>query len=400
MKCCVLGLGYIGLPTAAILANNGHEVLGIDINEEVIKTLNSGQVHISEPGLDNLVKINIESEQLIVSKKIEKSDVFLITVPTPFKNEIHNGIPIPDISYVINAVNSICKVIKENDLIILESTSPVGTTEEIAKLIFKNTGLNTERVHIAYCPERVIPGNILFELVQNHRVVGGLTEEASEKAKIFYSTFCNGNIDITETRVAELVKLSENTFRDINIAFANELSMICDELDINPLEVIKFSNKHPRVNILKPGCGVGGHCIAVDPWFIASKFPDKTDLIQIARKVNLKKTKWVINKIIEKSNDLEKKIKKEVKVGILGLSFKPDVDDLRESPAKLIASELIKLNIKVIAYEPNIKSCKGIEVSELNNINNEIDLAVFLVAHKEFKKLKINKDKLDFCGLL
>ena len=399
MNCVVIGLGYIGLPTASILANHGHNVLGIDINQKIIETLKKGEVHIVEPGLKELVKKEIESKNLRVSNKIEKSDIFLITVPTPFKGKSQKGIPIPDLSYVINAAESICEVIKEGDMIILESTSPVGTTEMIANLIFNKTGLDSQKIHIAYCPERVIPGNILFELIENDRVVGGLTTIAAKKAKIFYSTFCKGNIDITTTKIAELVKLSENTFRDINIAYANELSMICDDLNINPLEVIKFSNKHPRVNILNPGCGVGGHCIAVDPWFIASAFPDKSDLIQIARKINLEKTRWVINKIIYKAKDLEKKFNKKINIGILGLSFKPNVDDLRESPAHFIAIELMKSKFNIIAYEPNIDNCSDLKLSNINNINDEIDLAVYLVAHKEFINLDIKKEKLDFCGI-
>lgn len=399
MKCCVLGLGYIGLPTSAILAKAGHEVLGIDINEKVINSLNEKKIHIKEPGLDELVIENLNKGKFKVSKKIEASDVFIITVPTPFKKTNASKIPIPDITFVINAAISISKEIKSGDLIIIESTSPVGTTNKVAEIIFERTGLDSKDIHIAYCPERVIPGNILYELVENDRVIGGYTSEASQKAKTFYSTFCNGKLNVTDTKVAELVKLSENTYRDINIAFANELSMICENLNINTLEVIKYSNQHPRVNILNPGCGVGGHCIAVDPWFIASQYPNDTNLIQAARKVNLSKTEWVINKIINRTIYLKNKLKKDIVVGILGLTFKPNVDDLRESPAYFIAKELIKNRINIIAYEPNIKKSDEIKLSELENINKEIDLAVFLVAHKEFLNLRINFEKIDFCGI-
>ncbi len=399
MNCTVIGLGYIGLPTSAILANAGHQVLGVDINEKIINTLKEKKIHINEPGLYDLVIKNIEEKNLTFSKNIETSEVFIITVPTPFKAKDTSKIPIPDLSFVINAANAIVEKIKPGNLIILESTSPVGTTEMISKIIFDKTGLSSSEIHIAYCPERVIPGNILKEIIENDRVIGGLTKEAAAKAKQFYSSFCKGSLDITETKVAELVKLSENTFRDINIAFANELSILCDDLKIDPLEVIKYSNNHPRVNILKPGCGVGGHCIAVDPWFIASEFPDKSNLIQAARKVNLGKTEWVINKIKNEAHNLSININREVKIGIMGLTFKPNVEDLRESPSYYIARELKKMQLKVKACEPNISECADLEILNLKQIIAESDLIVFLVAHKEFFNLKINKNVIDFCGI-
>ena len=399
MKCCVLGLGYIGLPTAAVLANAGHKVLGIDINEKIISSLLNSEVHIKEPGLSEIVLEKLRTKAIKVSKDIEPSDVFLITVPTPFKKSKKSDIPCPDISYITEAVTSISKELKKGNLIILESTSPVGTTEKIAEIIFKKTGFDSNDIHIAYCPERVIPGNILYELVENDRVIGGYTPQASEKARNFYQTFCKGRLDTTSTKVAEMVKLSENTFRDINIAYANELSIICDKLNINELEVIKFANKHPRVNILNPGCGVGGHCIAVDPWFIASQFPEETKLIQASRNVNLTKTKWVVNSIIKKSIELKKKFNKEIVIGLMGLAFKPNVDDLRESPAYFIAKELVRLDMKILGYEPNIENCQDIKLSNLSKINKDVDLAVFLVAHKEFFNLQINVEMMDFCGI-
>lgn len=399
MKCAVIGLGYIGLPTATILANAGHNVIGIDIKKEIINSLIKKKIHINEPGLSDLLIQKIDEKKISFSNDIESAEVFIITVPTPFIEDKNCDIPTPDLSYVISAANSIAKKVKKGDLIILESTSPVGTTEIISKIIFDKSGLASKDIHIAYCPERVIPGNILKELVENSRVIGGLTIEASQKAKLFYSTFCKGNLDITNTKVAELVKLSENTFRDINIAFSNELSIICDKLKISTLEVIKYSNKHPRVNILNPGCGVGGHCIAVDPWFIASKFPDNSDLIKTARKVNLEKTEWVINKIKNKANELLLKHEKKLKIGIMGLSFKPDVDDLRESPAYYIAKNLKKLNFQIYACEPNINECLDIEIFNLEHVIKKSDLLIFLVSHKEFLNLNIDKPILDFCGI-
>lgn len=399
MKCCVLGLGYIGLPTAAVLANAGHEVLGIDINEKIVNSLSNSEVHIKEPGLSEIVVEKLKTKAIRVSKNIEPSDVFLITVPTPFKKSNKSDIPCPDISYIIEAITSISKELKKENLIILESTSPVGTTEKIAEIILNKTGFDSNDIHIAYCPERVIPGNILYELVENDRVIGGYTPQASEKARNFYLTFCKGRLDTTSTKVAEMVKLSENTFRDINIAYANELSIICDKLNIDELEVIKFANKHPRVNILNPGCGVGGHCIAVDPWFIASQFPEETKLIQASRNVNLTKTKWVVNSIIKKSIELKKKFNKEIVIGLMGLAFKPNVDDLRESPAYFIAKELVRLDMNILGYEPNIENCQDIKLSNLSKINKDVDLAVFLVAHKEFFNLQINVETMDFCGI-
>ncbi len=399
MNCTVIGLGYIGLPTSAILASAGHKVLGVDINVNVINSLKEKKIHINEPGLNDLVKKHFEQENLKFSEHIEPSEVFIITVPTPFKGYDEKNIPIPDMTYVINAANSIIDKVQPGNLIILESTSPVGTTEMIGQLIFEKTGLSSKEIHIAYCPERVIPGNILKELVENSRVIGGLTEEASKKARFFYSSFCKGKLDITSTKVAELVKLSENTFRDINIAFANELSIICEDLKIDALEVIKYSNNHPRVNILKPGCGVGGHCIAVDPWFIASEFPNKSNLIQTARKVNLDKTEWVINSIKKEANILSIRNKKKIKIGIMGLTFKPNVEDLRESPAYYIAKKLKSSHFEVHACEPNISECTDFKILTLEDVIEESDLIVFLVAHKEFLNLKINKNIIDFCGI-
>ena len=290
-KVCVIGLGYIGLPTAALLADNGFSVCGVDINETVVKIINNGQIHIIEPDLDKLVESTVNSKNLFAKAKPIESDVFLIAVPTPFKNN-HE----PNIDFVINATISLIEVIKPGNLIILESTSPIGTTELILETLMKNN-VDTSEIFIAHCPERVLPGNILFELIHNDRIVGGINANSSNKAKQFYQTFVKGEVLITDSRTAELCKLVENSFRDVNIAFANELSIICNSANINVWELIKLANRHPRVNILKPGVGVGGHCIAVDPWFIVSQFPNDSKLIKQARSSNNNKTDWVVKNV-------------------------------------------------------------------------------------------------------
>jgi len=294
-KCCVIGLGYIGIPTSIVAARAGFNVVGVDINNEIVNSLNEGVIPIIEPNLNKEFQevLNINFKAQI---KPCKADIFIISVPTPFSKKFKK-FPTPDISYVLSAVKSIIPFIKENNLIILESTSPVGTTDKIAEIIFKDTGLNEKKLNIAYCPERVLPGNIIEEIKENDRVIGGINNESAIEAKAFYSEFCRGELKITDTKTAELVKLTENSFRDVNIAFANELSMICSDLEIDTSELIRIANCHPRVNILTPGPGVGGHCIAVDPWFIVSSSPDKSNLIKTARDVNNKKTEWVFEKI-------------------------------------------------------------------------------------------------------
>ena len=397
---CVIGLGYIGLPTAAVLANNGHKVIGVDINKEVIKNLKNGKVHIIEEGLENLVKKVTKNKNLIIQGEIPFADVFIIAVPTPFfKNK--NRIPTPNIEFVIQASKEITKVIKPDNLIILESTCPVGTTKIILNEIKKNSDLLENQINIAYCPERVLPGNILKELETNDRVIGGINLKSGELAKEIYSSFCSGKIHNTSSDTAELVKLTENAFRDVNLAFANEISIICDELNIDIKELIDLSNKHPRVNILDPGCGVGGHCISVDPWFIASQFPNKSDLIQTARKTNNQKSLWVIDKIRKRYKHLSVRLKKEPTIGFFGLTFKANVDDIRESPALEIIKSFLSSNIQFLVCEPNLTENNLFRLHNLYEVIEKADFLVFLVPHKEFKNIKVgDKEYLDICGAL
>lgn len=394
--CCVVGLGYIGLPTAALLADAGHKVIGVDINKNIVELVNKGTCHIEEKGLEELIFNSVKCNKLLAKESPEESDVFIITVPTPIFEE-EGKLPTPNLDILFKAVESITKVLKKNNLLLIESTSPIGTTEKVASIIYEKTGLSELDIHIAYCPERVIPGNTIYEMTNNDRVIGGITNEATKKCKDFYQTFCRGKIITTDSRTAELVKLSENAYRDLNIAFANEISMFCDFVGVNAQELIKIANHHPRVNILKPGCGVGGHCIAVDPWFIVSESPKLTPLIQTSRQVNNYKSYWALEKIKDKCFHLEKKIMRKPKVGILGLSFKPDIGDLRTSPALLITKNLINEGFEVLACEPNLEIYSGINLYSLDYVLNESDLIVILVAHSSFSNLKIkNKAILDF----
>tara|TARA_Y100001968_G_scaffold307221_2_gene324825 strand:- start:9679 stop:10893 length:1215 start_codon:yes stop_codon:yes gene_type:complete len=397
--CCVIGLGYIGLPTAAILSKVGHKVIGVDTNVEVVKKINSGKTHIKEPNLENLVQESVSSNTLSAQSKPSKADIFLITVPTPFIKS-NSRIPKPNLDYVQTAARAISTVLEPGNLVIIESTCPVGTTKKIAELIFEETKLNDKQVKLAYCPERVLPGRILEELISNDRVIGGLNPESSDECKSFYQTFCKGEIHITNSETAEMVKLSENAFRDINIAYANELSMICDISSINVNELITLANKHPRVNILNPGCGVGGHCIAVDPWFIASAQPENTDIIQAARLVNEKKTSWVISQIKEKVYNLQNKTQKQINIGCFGLTFKPNIDDIRESPAIKIVTNLIEDGYKVYTCEPNISNHPKISLYTSEEVINCSDILVFLVAHSKFENLETkDRDIVNLCGL-
>ncbi len=399
---CVIGLGYIGLPTAALLANKGFTVYGVDINQEVVSSINKGEIHIIEPDLSKFVKSAISSGKLKAFNKIQTSDVYMICVPTPL---FENGdIPKPNIDFILSATRNISKHLKPEDLVILESTSPVGTTEKIQKLLYE-TGVNVKEIHIAYCPERVLPGKIMTELIENDRIVGGITPASTKKIKEFYSLFVTGNILETDVKTAEMSKLVENSFRDLNIAFANELSIICDNKGINVWELIRLANKHPRVNILEPGTGVGGHCIAVDPWFIISQDSINTKLIRMARNVNDYKTSWVIDKIkFEASKHLSKN-KSRPKIACLGLTFKPDIDDLRESKALKVAETLLRDGFEVIAIEPNINTHKSLPLWKLSEAIGNSDIICILVKHKEFlqpevkEKLKLY-GALDFCGAL
>jgi UDP-N-acetyl-D-mannosaminuronic acid dehydrogenase len=394
----MMGLGYIGLPTAAIAASKGLNVLGVDINPSVVETINKGEIHIIEPGLVDLVKQVVESGNLRAALKPEQADAYFIVVPTPFKGD-HE----PDTSFVEAATRAIIPLLKEGDLYVIESTSPIHTTEDMARIIFTERPELKDKIYIAYCPERVLPGNVIHELVNNDRVIGGLDEASTEKAKEFYSTFVKAELHSTNSRTAEMCKLTENSSRDSQIAFANELSLICDKADINVWDLISLANKHPRVNILQPGCGVGGHCIAVDPWFIVSEFRLESKMIAAAREVNNYKSFWCAEKTQNAILKYELKTGKRPSVAIMGLAFKPDIDDLRESPAKYIAQKIMQHanNDDIYVVEPNLTDHKIFKLTDYKEAYEKADIVVFLVAHKEFKTLVKNENKeiLDFCGI-
>lgn len=397
--CCILGLGYIGLPTAAVLAGAGHRVIGVDVNAEVVATVNQGQIHIVEPDLDQAVATAVASGALTAQLAPQSAEVFVIAVPTPFRSGA-DGIPLPNIDYVLAAARAIAPVLRPGNLVLLESTSPVGTTEQVAALLAQESGLAPQQIHVAYCPERVLPGRILQELISNDRVIGGLTPAAAEAGKAFYASFCQGALLTTSAATAELVKLTENSFRDVNIAFANELSLVCDRLAINVRELIRLANHHPRVNVLQPGCGVGGHCIAVDPWFIAAAAPDCTPLIQAARRVNDGKSRWVIEQVKARASALADQLGRPARIGCLGLAFKPDVDDLRESPALHITTELLVAGLEVLACEPNLVDHPTIRLQPLEHVLTQADLLVFLVAHRSFRGLDLSgRHVFDLCGV-
>jgi UDP-N-acetyl-D-mannosaminuronic acid dehydrogenase len=386
-KIVVMGLGYIGLPTASMLATKGHQVLGVDINEAAVKTINAGKIHIVEPDLDILVRSAVNSGNLKASLLPEEADTFILAVPTPFKNGSSNE-KIPDISFVEAATRAIAPFLQPGNLVILESTSPVGTTERIRDIISElrpdllPKAPSPSPVFIAHCPERVLPGQILRELVDNDRIIGGINRASAEKAQELYKSFCSGNIFLTDAKTAEMAKLTENSFRDMNIAFANELSLICDRLGINVWELIELANKHPRVNILQPGPGVGGHCIAVDPWFIVAAAPEEARLIRTAREVNDYKPHWVLEKVRAKAERFKSPV-----IGCLGLAFKANIDDLRESPALEITRELMASGIgRVMACEPNVNGGFGeFPLYELGEVLKEADILLVLVDHHEFK---------------
>jgi len=393
-KICVIGLGYIGLPTAALLANRGYSVHGVDVVPSTVDTINQGKIHIVEPDLDTFVRAAVNSGNLKASLTPDIADVFIIAVPTPF----HEGY-VPNVDYVVSATKAIAPFVKEGDIVILESTSPVGTTDLVGDTL-KEEGIDTSKLYIAHCPERVLPGHIMRELVENDRIVGGLTPEATEQTVEFYKTFVSGAVLSTDARTAEMAKLTENSFRDTNIAFANELSILCDKFGIDVWELIKLTNRHPRVNVLQPGAGVGGHCIAVDPWFIVHAGGDDAKIIRTAREVNTYKTEWSIEKIKNAALKFEAENGRKAKVACMGLAFKPDIDDLRESPAVYITKSLISQGLDVLAVEPNLKSHKSFEIIDFETAINDADIIVYLVAHKEFKGIRIfGKDVIDFCGV-
>lgn len=392
-KVVMMGLGYIGLPTAALIAKSGVKVIGVDVNEDVVETVNRGDVHIKEPDLKGLVKYVVENGNLVAKKEPEEADVFIIAVPTPFKDGYK-----PDLSYVIKATKMIIPYLREGSLIIIESTSPVGTTEKVNEFILEKKPELSGKIYIAYCPERVLPGKILYELENNDRVIGGIDEKSTGRAVEFYSKFVKGSLHKTDSKTAEMCKLVENAYRDVNIAFANEISMICDKAGIDVRELIELANKHPRVNILQPGVGVGGHCIAVDPWFIISEFEEDSKLMRAAREVNMEKTEWVIKKIEESIREFREKYNKEPVVACLGLTYKPDVDDLRESPALYIVKKLVADGFNILSVEPHIKEFEGLKVYSVEEATNAADIVVFLVKHRIFEEIELNnKIILDFC---
>ena len=395
MQVTIMGLGYIGLPTAALIASKGITVQGVDVNKQIVDTINKGKIHIVEPDLDGLVHYAVHKKFLTASVQVKPADVFLIAVPTPFR-EGHA----PDLSYVEKATKMVIPQLKPGNLFIIESTSPVGTTEKMAKIIFRERPELKDKIWIAYCPERVLPGSVIYELQQNDRVIGGIDEASTEAAIKFYSKFVKGNLHKTNSRTAEMCKLVENASRDVNIAFANELSMICDKAGINVNELIDLACKHPRVRILKPGPGVGGHCIAVDPWFIVSEFPKEAKLIKQARQINNYKTEWVKNKITDAVKKFTKSNGRAPKIGCFGLAYKADIDDLRESPALEIYHALEKAGHNVMAVEPNIRKHPELEITDTIRAVMEADILVFLVGHKEFNSIIVpgSKQILDFCG--
>lgn len=398
-KVVMIGLGYIGLPTAALIANNKIHVHGVDINPLVVETINAGKIHIVEPSLDEAVASAVSNGYLKAAITPVEANTYLIVVPTPFKAKNE-----PDISFVEAATKAIIPLLKDNDLYIIESTSPIGTTEKMMRYIYTERPELKDKLYIAYCPERVLPGNVMHELVYNDRVIGGVNEASTEKAISFYRQFVKGELHPTNARTAEMCKLTENSSRDVQIAFANELSLICDKADINVWELIRLANKHPRVNILQPGCGVGGHCIAVDPYFIVADYPMESQIISKAREINNYKSFWCAEKVKTAKLEFQLKHGRKASVAIMGLAFKPNIDDLRESPAKYIAQRILQESHDDIFFivEPNIIEHKVFKLTPTLEAIETADIIVFLVAHNEFKDLVIDNSKviIDFCGIM
>ena len=400
MNACFIGLGYIGLPTAIIAARHGVNVLGVDINPAVVEQTNAGHLHIIEPGMEDLLREVLAAGTFRADTTPAQADAFFIVVPTPFK-----GDHLPDISYVEAATRSVIPFLREGNLFVIESTSPVGTTEQMAELIFSLRPELKGQISIAYCPERVLPGNVIYELVHNDRVIGGIDAESTEAAKEFYRHFVKGDLHATNARTAEMCKLTENSSRDVQIAFANELSLICDRAGINVWELIALANKHPRVNILRPGCGVGGHCIAVDPYFITAAYPEESRLIADARSINNYKAEWSAEKIVNAILRFRVDHGRNPRVALMGLAFKPDIDDLRESPAAEIAADVINraaADAEFLVVEPNIPTHPEFELAEATSAFESADIVAFLTGHTPFKSLPAagsGKVILDFCGL-
>jgi UDP-N-acetyl-D-mannosaminuronic acid dehydrogenase len=407
MKVCVVGLGYIGLPTASLLATKGYGVVGVDVKKEVVDTLNRGEIHIFEPSLDVLVRSAVGSGKLKASLTPEEADIFILAVPTPFK-EGHK----PDLGYVDEATQAIAPYVRPGNLVILESTSPVGTTERIEQLTYEvspqlRPSAGKRKVHFAHCPERVLPGKILQELIENDRIVGGVDSDSTEAARRFYESFVSGKVIATDSRTAEMAKLTENAFRDVNIAFANELSMICEDLNIDVWELIGLANRHPRVNILSPGAGVGGHCIAVDPWFIVDAAPKKARLLKTAREVNDHKPHHVVERVLQAASELESPM-----IACLGLTYKADVDDTRESPSIEVASALhsrLEGRGQILVVDPMLKGLpdglagRGIQFVNLEEALERSNVIVSLTGHTPFKKISNEtlkaKRVIDACGI-
>ena len=393
-----IGLGYIGLPTSALIASHGTNVLGVDINQKVVDTINQGKIHIVEPDLDQIVSAAVLKGNLKASTKASSANVYLIVVPTPFKGN-HE----PDISFVEAATKGIIPLLKKGDLYIIESTSPIGTTKKMEKLIYNTRPELKDKIYIAYCPERVLPGNVMYELVENDRVIGGVNEASTQKAISFYRKYVKGELHATNARTAEMCKLVENSSRDVQIAFANELSLICDKADINVWELINLANKHPRVNILQPGCGVGGHCIAVDPYFIVSDYPTESKMIGTAREVNNYKSFWCVEKIQTAKLQFELEFGRKPKTALMGLAFKSNINDLRESPALYITQKVLQNsnNKDHFIVEPNIDSHSIFKLTDYKVAIEKADIVAILVAHDEFKGLESLEGKivLDFCGI-
>ena len=397
MKACFMGLGYIGLPTSIIAAKHGVQVLGVDINPKVVDMTNQGRLHIIEPGLEDMLQEVVAAGTFRAALRPEESDAYFMVVPTPFKGN-HE----PDISYVEAATKAVLPLLKEEDLYVIESTSPVGTTEKMRNLIYAERPELEGKIYIAYCPERVLPGNVIYELVHNDRVIGGVDDASTDKAIEFYSQFVTGKLHRTNSKTAEMCKLTENSSRDVQIAFANELSLICDKAGINVWELIELANKHPRVTILQPGCGVGGHCIAVDPYFITSDFPMESKIISAAREINNYKSFWCAEKIQNEMLRFELEHHRKPWVALMGLAFKPNIDDLRESPAKSIVNKVMQgsNNAQIMIVEPNVREHNVFKLTGYKEAYEKADIVAFLVNHKEFAELDYREDVkvMDFCG--
>ena len=402
----IIGLGYIGLPTAILTAEAGYDVFGFDIDKEKVKKLNAGDPTINEPNIKERLDSALKKKNFKINTHLEYADFFIITVPTPFKKN-----KTADLQYVYQAIEAIAQKLMPGNLIIVESTVPVGTTEKLALYLEELSGLKlSSDFFVTYCPERSIPGKIFKELIENDRVLGGFCQRSCELAYLFYSKFVKGFLHITDDKTAETVKLVENSARDVQIAFANQVASLCTTIGIDPYNVIELANKHPRVNILSPTCGVGGHCIAVDPWFLIENFPQDTKLLKTAREINETKPHQIIEKILIKTQELKDLNQEKIKILALGLTFKPDVDDIRESPALLITKELLKHDaLEIVAYDPyvNKETIKNLGISLTNSLNKElfsVDIILILVKHKEFLLLPeetfCNKIIFDTCGLL